>query len=356
MGVFDRHLLRHLIYDFLAAMGVGLIVLTIAQAGRAAGLSPTVAMSGSVMAKAGLLALPTAWAMLSPFAWLFACARQAGRLSADGNIFIMHGFGVSSARLYRPVMKGGLLLALTLLALNHWVSPYALSVLEINLKAKAAQGIQAAIRPGETLRLGEGFKLSASQVSHDGLHDLLIRQKENILMARRGHVQMDAGGDRVRFSLEQGVWKREGTPQSAGMWIGFSRYDGRIDLKEDARMRTSVFPEGWTLTTRKLRRIVSIRGVSDPHLPVQLYRRSGEAAGCFLLGLCGFLMLGRARPMSSSFRLLGPLALMTAYLFLFRWAETGVYGWGWPPFLGGWLPTFALIPITIVLIRLRAVS
>ncbi|MBI4537557.1 MAG: LPS export ABC transporter permease LptF [candidate division NC10 bacterium] len=158
-----------------------------------------------------LYILPYSLVVTIPMSVLLAVLATFTRLSADGEILILHGAGLSLTRVARPTILLGLLGTLATLAITIWILPFsnfAFKTLVFEMaRRQAAVGIQEGIfnSPFDGLILYvERLNPKASRMEGVFLVDNRSPSEQRVIVAREGRFTSDPRNYRLGLELSQG--------------------------------------------------------------------------------------------------------------------------------------------------------
>jgi len=240
--IFDRYLLKEVIYGWLAVT----IVLWLVLISNRLVLFLSDAASGDIAASVifKLLGLKMVWYMVHivPFALALGVVLGLGRLYRDNEMTVMSACGVGTWRIYKPLLGLGLVVALALTWLALFVSPEVQGIsnrLTLMAEEQADFTLLGAgrfneIQDGQLTFYAE--RLSADKQSMENLF-IVVRGKNEadskppqLLTAKSAYRKRDSGSGDSFLVLVDG-YRYEGKPGEANYRITkFSEYGVRIEL------------------------------------------------------------------------------------------------------------------------------
>ena len=242
LRIFDRYLLKEVIYGWLAVT----IVLWLVLISNRLVLFLSDAASGDIAASVifKLLGLKMVWYMVHivPFALALGVVLGLGRLYRDNEMTVMSACGVGTWRIYKPLLGFGLVVALALTWLALFVSPEVQGIsnrLTLMAEEQADFTLLGAgrfneIQDGQLTFYAE--RLSADKQSMENLF-IVVRSKNEadskppqLLTAKSAYRKRDSGSGDNFLVLVDG-YRYEGKPGEANYRITkFSEYGVRIEL------------------------------------------------------------------------------------------------------------------------------
>jgi lipopolysaccharide export system permease protein len=240
--IFDRYLLKEVIYGWLAVT----IVLWLVLISNRLVLFLSDAASGDIAASVifRLLGLKMVWYMVHivPFALALGVVIGLGRLYRDNEMTVMSACGVGTWRIYKPLLGFGLVVAIVLAWLALFVSPEIQGIsnrLTLMAEEQADLTLLGAgrfneIQNGQLTFYAE--RLSADKQSMENLF-IVVRSKDKndskppqLLTAKSAYRKHDAGSGDNFLVLVDG-YRYEGRPGEANYRIAkFGEYGVRIEL------------------------------------------------------------------------------------------------------------------------------
>lgn len=200
MQRFDRYVLSQLItmFGFFA-----LILVAIYWVNRAVKLLDQLIADGqsaSVFVEFSLLWLPAVIAQVMPMASFAAAVYVANRLVQDSELIVARSLGYGPWRLMRPVLAFGLIMALFMSVLTHFLVPQSKGQLRLREGEIAASVTARLLREGTFLHPSRGVTFYIREITPEGeLRDVLLSDRKEegrgvIYTAERAYLVRDEGG------------------------------------------------------------------------------------------------------------------------------------------------------------------
>ncbi|HYQ73398.1 MAG TPA: LPS export ABC transporter permease LptF [Gammaproteobacteria bacterium] len=351
LRIFDRYLLKEVIYGWLAVTVILWLILVSNRLVRYLADAAEGDIPGELVFK--LLGLKMAWYMIHivPFALALGVVLGLGRLYRDSEMTVMAACGVGTWRIYKPVMGFGLLVAAALVWLALYVSP---EVQDISHRLEKAAGRQAdvmALGAGRFNEIQNGRltfyaeRLSADKQTMENLfisvRNLYDSSKpRQIVRAKSAYRKQDeATGDHF-LVLVDGL-RYEGSPGDAAYRVmKFDEYGVRIDL-----------PRGDDITTkREATPTATLMASSNPDDIAEVqWRLSMPLSVISLLMLA--VPLCKSSPRQGRYgRLVLAILLFVIYYNLLGTAKVWVGDGNVPPVIGlWWVPALPVLVSAMLL-------
>lgn len=150
-----------------------------------------------------LLALPNVIRLVLPISAFVATVYVTNRLSTDSEILVMQATGFSGFRLARPVLIFGLVVALLMSVLTHWLVPMSRAELDRRSDEIADNVTARFLSAGRFLNPADGVTLFIEEITPEGeLRNLMLvdardAQSRITYSARRALLVRDAAGPRL---------------------------------------------------------------------------------------------------------------------------------------------------------------
>jgi len=194
----DRYLLSQLLSVFAFFT---LVLVAVYWVNRAARLFDAVVGDGQsfwVFLELSALTLPNVFRVVLPLSAFAAAVYVAIRMTRDNEMVVLQGTGMSFARLLRPVVVFGLIVALMLGALMHVLSPMSRAQLAERQVAIAGNISARLLRAGEFLQPTDGIVVFIRDIAEDGtLNDVFLSDSR-------------ASGRRVDYNAKQALLVTDG--------------------------------------------------------------------------------------------------------------------------------------------------
>jgi lipopolysaccharide export system permease protein len=242
LPIFDRYLLKEVIYGWLAVTVILWLILVSNRLVRYLADAAAGDIPGELIFK--LLVLKMVWYMVHivPFALALGVVLGLGRLYRDNEMTVMAACGVGVWRIYKPVLGFGLLVAVALVWLALYVSPFVQGISHRLEAAAARQADMTALGAGRFNEMQNArLTFYAERLSADKqtMENLFIAYKskprdkskpQQIIRAKSAYRKQDnATGDQF-LVLVDGV-RYEGVPGEAAYRVmQFDEYGVRIHM------------------------------------------------------------------------------------------------------------------------------
>jgi lipopolysaccharide export system permease protein len=159
--------------------------------------------TATVFVEFTLLMLPNVVRLVLPVSAFVAAVYVTNRLSNDNEFLVMQATGFSSFRLARPVLIFGLVVALLMSAMTHWLGPQSRAELT-KRTAEIAENVTARfLSAGRFLNPADGITLFIEEITPEGeLRNLMLVDARNdrsrtTYTARRALLVRDEAGPRL---------------------------------------------------------------------------------------------------------------------------------------------------------------
>lgn len=180
MGRFDRYFLSQLllIFGFFALVLVGvywvnravILVDTFLNAGQ----------SGMIVFEMSLLALPSLIKLVLPIAAFLAVLQTCNRLYSESELVVVQATGFSGFRLAWPVLSFGIIVALLVAVLAHFLVPSSVARLNARQAAIADAASSRLLVPGTFQHPARGVTIYIRDIAADGvIQNLLLTDRRN---------------------------------------------------------------------------------------------------------------------------------------------------------------------------------
>ena len=212
MPVLDRYIIRELISPFLFGGALFTFFLVIDRIYQLTELVITKGVPFHLVVQLLVFMLPSFLAHTLPMALLVAVLLAGGRLAGDLEIIAFKAAGVSTLRLFRPVLAAALAITALTAAITLVINPLANQEFQRQLfkilQARATSGLAERVFNatfGDVILYVE--EQSASQVALKGL--LVSDERDNkisrIITAREGRLLTDEANRRITLRLINGA-------------------------------------------------------------------------------------------------------------------------------------------------------
>lgn len=246
------------------------------------------------------LTLPNLIRMVLPMAAFAAAVYVTNRLKAESEITVMQATGSSPWRLARPALGFGLLTALMMSVLTHFLLPASTSQLA-QREVEVSRNVTARLlTEGSFLHPAPGVTFYVREIGADGtLNDVFLsdnrnpEQSVNYTGSRAFLIREDG---QINLIMVNGLAQRldtENLTLSTTVFQDFSYDISNMVKTDESRPRNiRAIPTGELLTGQAA--IVEKENYSEGQLVEELHQRFARAAICVAVALIGFstLMLG----------------------------------------------------------------
>lgn len=231
MAKFDKYLLSQLmmLFGFFA-----LVLVMVYWVNRAVMLFDQLIANGQsagVFMEFTALTLPNVIRLVLPIAAFAASVYVANRLSTESELLVVQAAGFSPFRMLRPVVVFGLIVAVLVMALTHFLVP--LSISRLNLRqAEISENITARLlTEGQFLHPSEGITFYIREITPQGeLRDIFLA---------------DTSGERqhVIYTARQALLLRQDSGPNAGPKLVM--FDGMAQMLtlDSQRLSTTKFED-----------------------------------------------------------------------------------------------------------------
>lgn len=246
------------------------------------------------------LALPNLIRMVVPMAAFAAAVYLTNRLNSDSELTVMQATGSSPWRLARPAFLFGVVTALMMSALTHFLLPASINQLAVR-EAEVARNVTARLlSEGSFLHPADGVTFYIRKIDRDGtLNDVFLSDRRDpaqtvTYTASRAFLVRD--GERTNLIMVDGLAERldkAARSLSTTVFADFSYDISTLVQRDTARTRNiRAIPTHELITDRAT--IHENEGYTDGQLAEELHLRFARALVCIAVTLIGFstLMLG----------------------------------------------------------------
>lgn len=295
---------RYVLSQFLLFFGFfALILVAVFWINRAVSLFDKLIGDGQsalVFLEFTALALPNLIRMVLPLAAFAAAVYVTNRLNNDSELTVMQATGSSPWRLARPALAFGVIAALMMSILTHFLLPSSIRQLELR-EAEVARNVTARLlTEGSFLHPANGVTFYIRQIDPDGtLNDVFLSDRRSpkestIYTGAKAFLVRD--GDRSNLIMVDGLAQRLDTTTNTLSSTAFSdfSYDitNLIRRSEERKRNIRAIP-----TLEMLRDAESVSeadGYSAGQIAEEMHLRFARALVCIAVTLIGYstLMLG----------------------------------------------------------------
>ena len=382
MPVLDRYIIRELVSPFCFGGALFTFFLVIDRIYHLTDLVITKGVPFHLVIQLLVFMLPSFLAHTLPMALLVAVLLAGGRLAGDLEIIACKAAGISTLRLFRPVLGAGLVVMAATAVLTLVVNPLANQEFQRQLfkilQARAVSGLaERVFNPtfGDVIIYVED--VSASQVALRGLlvSDERDAKISRIITAREGRLLTDEENRRITLRLINGAVSEadvlpaapavpsapggtaapSGGAASASRYrlTNFSIYDMSLSVDSPLRSAPRVEKPEKDLSLLGLgERIQELRGdraASAPYL-VEWHKRLAFPLAALVFALVAFPLAVRSHRGGRSIALVASLAILVAYYVVLTSLEGSALRLRIPAWLGIWTPNilFTMLGATLL--------
>ena len=363
--VLDRYLVKELISPFCLGVVLFTFFLVIDRIYELTELVITKGVPLHLVVQLLAYMLPSFLAHTLPMALLVAVLLAGGRLAGDLEIIAFKAAGVSTLRLFRPVMVAALVVTGVTAVLSLLVNPAANEEFQRQLfrifQARAVSGLQERVFNdtfGDVIVYVED--VSTSQV---GLRGLLVSDERDpklsrVITAREGRLLTDEANRRLTLRLIDGAVNEADVlpavppaarPGLAGGAAGpiryrytqFSIYDMSLSMESALKGDRRVEKPERDMSLGALRRQITTLA-RDPHgrapYEVELHKRFALPVAALVFAVFAFPLAVRSHRGGRSVALVGSLAILVGYYLVLTTLEGLALRGRLPAALAMWLP------------------
>jgi len=349
MTLLDRSIFK----EMAAAFGIGLMVFTfVLLTNKILRLVELIVSKGvGLWTVAQLFAyiLPYSLVVTIPMSVLLAVLATFTRMSTDGEVVVLHGAGLSLARVARPALLFGLLGTVCTLIIAIWILPYsnfAFKTLVFEMaRRQASVGIQEGIfnSPIDGLLLYvERLDPKSFRMEGIFLVDSRNPNEQQIIVAREGRFTSDPSSLRLGLELHRGSINLTGK-ESNGRYrvLAFADYALNLDLSRLLPAPSQRMLGEQELTIRELReRSEELRSRGQNYHPplVEIHKKLAIPFSCLLFPLVAVPLGSRLKKGGRGVSLVLSVGVALGYYMLIVGGE-GLGDRGrMPAALAMWLP------------------
>lgn len=211
----DAYALRLFAAPLALALGTLLLAQMLERLLRLFDLAAATGADLLLVARMAANLVPHYLGLAIPTAFTAAIFMAVARLGDNSELDVMLGTGRSITRVALPYFGVALALCAFNLYLFGHLQPLTRYGYHLAVHEARQAGWDARVQPNRFVSAGQGFRLSAQQVSEDGrgLRDVFVQRRvegvEEITTARHGRLQPEPGGKRLLLHLREGVTVRE---------------------------------------------------------------------------------------------------------------------------------------------------
>ena len=383
MPVLDRYVVRELISPFLFGGALFTFFLVIDRIYQLTELVITKGVPFYLVVQLLVFMLPSFLAHTLPMALLVSVLLAGGRLAGDLEIIAFKAAGVSTLRLFRPVMAAALVIAAATATITLIINPIANREFQRQLfkilQARATSGLaERVFNPtfGDVIIYVED--VSASQVALRGL--LVSDERDNkisrIITAREGRLLTDEENRRITLRLINGAVSeadvlpaapavpttnlKEMRPPLSGAasadryrLTNFSIYDMSLSVDSPLKSSSKAEKPEKDLTLAGLEeKIVELKNDRYAQAPykVEWHKRFAFPLAALVFALVAFPLAVRSHSGGRSIALVGSLVILVAYYVVLTSLEGPALRTRVPAWLAIWTPNIMFTVIGMALL------
>jgi LPS export ABC transporter permease LptG len=370
--VLDRYVVRELISPFLFGGALFTFFLVIDRIYQLTELVITKGVPFYLVVQLLVFMLPSFLAHTLPMALLVAVLLAGGRLAGDLEIIAFKAAGVSTLRLFRPVMAAALLVAAVTATITLVINPIAnrefLRQLFKILQARATSGLaERVFNPTFGDVIIDVEDVSASQVALRGL--LVSDERDNkisrIITAREGRLLTDEVNRRITLRLINGAVSEAdvlpaapAVPKSTDLKVmrpplsgaasadryrltNFSIYDMSLSVESPLKSGSKAEKPEKDLPLAdladKIAELKADRYAQAPYA-VEWHKRFAFPVAALVFALVAFPLAVRSHRGGRSIALVGSLVILVAYYVVLTSLEGPALRTRVPAWLAIWTP------------------
>jgi LPS export ABC transporter permease LptG len=378
--VIDRYLVKELVSPFLFGVTLFTFFLVIDRIYHLTELVITKGVPLYLVMQLLVYMLPSFLAYTLPMALLVAVLLAGGRLAGDLEVIAFKAAGVSTMRLFRPIMVAAVLVAGVTGILTLVVNPIANEEFQRQLfrifQSRALSGLQERVFNGT---FGDVIiyveDVSASQVA---LRGVLVSDERDpkisrIITAREGRLLSDELNRRLTLRLINGAVNEAdvapatteatpgATPGSTGgaasparyRYTNFSIYDMSLSVESPLRgSQRGEKPERDMSVPALRARIAELAHDSHNRAPfdVELHKRFAFPVAALVFALVAFPLAVRSHRGGRSVALTASLVILVAYYLVLTVLEGMALRQRLPPAVAIWAPNVAFSVVGLALL------
>jgi LPS export ABC transporter permease LptG len=372
--VLDRYIVRELVSPFCFGGALFTFFLVIDRIYQLTDLVITKGVPFYLVLQLLLYMLPSFFSLTLPMALLVAVLLAGGRLAGDLEIIACKAAGLSTLRLFRPVLAAAVVVTAVTAALTLVINPIANREFQRQLfkilQARALSGLtERVFNPtfGDVIIYVED--VSASQVA---LRGLLVSDERDpkisrIITAREGRLLTDEDNRRLTLRLINGAVSEAdvlpAAPSGGGAAVrstaagggaasaaryrltNFSLYD--MSLSIDTPLRGTARGEKpekdlpLSALRARLTELAADRTARAPYL-VEWHKRFALPVAALVFTLVAFPLAVRSHRGGRSIALVGSLVIIVAYYLMLTTLESSALRLRLPAALAVWAPNLLL--------------
>ena len=297
MTKFDRYILSQLIvlFGFFA-----LVLVSVYWVNNAVKVFDRLISDGhsaAIVLEFTILSLPNVIRSVMPIAAFGAAVYLTNRLSADSELTVMHATGFSPWRLAWPVAMFGIITALMMSMMTHFLVPASLQKLREREIAIAENLYARLLRPGIFLHPAKGITLYIRQITTEGqLTDIFVSDRRNpeksyIYTAKAAYLVRDPLG--TKLAMVDGMAQALSRSSQLLSTTSFEdlSYDISALIKPRAAPNRSIDQISTPRLLQTQQQISQETNLSWGHIALETHRRFQQPLLCLVTSLIGFATL-----------------------------------------------------------------
>jgi len=296
--IIDRYILRELSFPFFMNLGIMTFVLLLGKILQLMDLMVNKGVTVSAIVRLIFFLMPYFLLFTIPISLLLAILAGLGRLSADNEITVLKGAGLSLYRLLYPIALASGLAFLITLSLSLFFVPasnYATkNLLFTVLRQNASVGIKEKVFNDNF----KGLLLYANHIPANGksmegviISDNRISRQPSTIFADRAYLISDPESLLVSLRLEEGSTHIIDMKRKSYSKMDFSSYDINLDLESSLGEITKKSAKDSTeMTPAELIANIASPGGQEAvkrELSVELNKKFTMPLTCLIFGLLG---------------------------------------------------------------------
>ena len=297
MTKFDRYILSQLmvLFGFFALVLVS--VFWVNNAVKVFDRLISDGHSAAIVLEFTILSMPNVVRSVMPIAAFGAAVYVTNRLSADSELTVMHATGFSPWRLAWPMAMFGMITALMMSMMTHFLVPASLQQLREREIAIAENLYARLLRPGIFLHPAKGITLYIRQITTKGqLKDIFVSDRRNpeisyVYTAKAAYLVRDPLG--TKLAMVDGM--AQALSRSSQLLSTTSFEDLSYDISALIKPRAAPNRSIDQISTPKLlqmqQQISQETNLSRGHIALETHRRLQQPLLCLVTSLIGFATL-----------------------------------------------------------------
>ena len=297
MTKFDRYILSQLmvLFGFFALVLVS--VFWVNNAVKVFDRLISDGHSAAIVLEFTILSMPNVIRSVTPIAAFGAAVYVTNRLSADSELTVMHATGFSPWRLAWPMAMFGMITALMMSMMTHFLVPASLQQLREREIAIAENLYARLLRPGIFLHPTKGITLYIRQITTEGqLTDIFVSDRRNpeisyVYTAKSAYLVRDPLG--TKLAMVDGM--AQALSRSSQLLSTTSFEDLSYDISALIKTRATPNRSIDQISTPKLlqmqQQISQETNLSRGHIALETHRRLQQPLLCLVTSLIGFATL-----------------------------------------------------------------